>query len=303
MAGVLILIEQHDPVLVPQRHPDPRVPKCQRRSDLHLVGEIDHAALAFRVREGLHQRQNPLPVLQPLDVVGQSTVQRTALSRARRCGAQRGEQVVQDRGQRLGAGQVIGKCTGDRQEPFGDLIRAEVGVQVAVPTTDNPSRQLPGTGRGEYSGCRFHPGQRAEIGDEPAAEGVVGRDLRFAGQAAAGGELHQIGADEHSQSAPDPLAQRRGGLAGEGQTEHLLGPDLAGRHQVNNPSGHRLGLSGPGPRDHQRRLQRGLDDRHLFIGGFREAKVGGQLAGADHRVTCRPSGCSGQLVRTGHLSQ
>ena len=83
----------------------------------------------------------------------------------------------------------------------------------------------------------------------------------------AGRQSDQLGAAEHPQPAPDPLAQRGRGLAGEGQPEHLLRPDLTGGDQVDHPRGHRLGLPRPGTGDHQRRLQRRLDDRRLLAVG------------------------------------
>ncbi len=76
---------------------------------------------------------------------------------------------------------------------------------------------------------------------------------------------------------PDPVRQLAGRLAGEGESEDLLGPRVRVGDQPHHPGGHRLGLARAGPGDDQQRLDRRGDDLGLLRGGGRQVQQLGQL--------------------------
>ena len=89
-----------------------------------------------------------------------------------------------------------------------------------------------------------------------AARGVQRRQVR---EQAAPLEL-----GEALEATLDPLRELTGGLAREGEAEHLIPPDDPVRDQPHDASGHRLGLAAARAGHHQRRRERRLDDGGLL---------------------------------------
>src|SRR5664279_603777 len=102
---------------------------------------------------------------------------------------------------------MVGECAGDGQQPFGDLIRPEIGLQVTVPAGDHPTGELPGRGRREQDRRRLHSDQRTEVGDEPATEGVIGRDLRITVRTVLLTRAEQPGNPHQTQAPTDSLGE------------------------------------------------------------------------------------------------
>ena len=75
VTGVLVFVQQHHPVPLAQRAADARMIPHQGRRNLHLIGEVDHAAFPLGVGEGLNKGQDPLAILQAFDMVDQPAVQ------------------------------------------------------------------------------------------------------------------------------------------------------------------------------------------------------------------------------------
>ena len=282
----------------------------QRGRALHLIAEVDRAGASFRLLVRADQGQDSVPVgesgVQRLEL----GMQRLALTCTARRRLERGGQLGGDLLQFRRRSQVVGQHTGQLQEAFGDQIGSELDVQVAVPAAHDRTRQLPAAGGGQHARGRLDPDQRPEGAQQLTAEGVIGEHGGFAVDRGRSPVVAWQRA-ESTQPLPDPLGQLPGGLAGEGQSEHLLGCDQPVRHQIHDPGSHRLGLAGPGAGDHQQRRQRRLDHRDLLRRRRRLTEQFGQLDRAEpspdprrrHRVTCRPSGCTGQLLRTTQMSQ
>ena len=263
---VLVLVEQHHLVARPQCNTDARMLGDQRRRHLHLICEIDHSGGPLGFGESVDQRKDPGPVLEPLEVADQAAVHGTPLGR-------RGRSIPQPLQHRrdlvrhgLRIGEMVGKAAGHRQEPFGDLIGAEVGGQIAIPASDHPPCQLPGARSAQHLRGRFDAGERTELGDQPAAEGVVGRYLRLTVAAGTPGEP---GRRQRAEPASDPRGQARGSFAGEREPKDLFRHDHTVRDQKKHPRRHGLRLAGSRPGDHQHRFQRRFDHRDLFVGGRR----------------------------------
>ena len=84
------------------------------------------------------------------------------------------------------------------------------------------------------------------LADDAAGVRVVGRDAHLTTVVVwltVGRPCPQAGRPQQAQAAAHAVGQLAGGLAGEGQAEHLIGPHLTAGHQPDHPSGHRLGLS------------------------------------------------------------
>ncbi len=75
----------------------------------------------------------------------------------------------------------------------------------------------------------------------------------------------------------DPLGKLAGGLTREGQTQDLVAADDAVDDEPHDPCRHRLGLAAAGPRHHQDRRQRRLDDALLRLGGRGQLEKVGDL--------------------------
>jgi len=92
---------------------------------------------------------------------------------------------------------------------------------------------------------------------QPAGEGVVGE--------------HQfltlgIGQPGRQQRPAHPAGEFAGGLAGEGQPQHLFRTDRAGAHQPDHPGGHHGGLARTGTGDDHPGFQRCGDRGQLLLG-------------------------------------
>ncbi len=80
---------------------------------------------------------------------------------------------------------------------------------------------------------------------------------------------------ESLQPSLDPLGELAGGLPGEGEAQHLVAPHDPVRDEPHHARRHRLGLAAAGAGDHQRGLERGLDDGALLLRRRELAERGG----------------------------
>ena len=121
------------------------------------------------------------------------------------------------------------------------------------------------------------------VAHQGAGEGVVGGDHRLTKVGRVRGALHspvvlrrggreQAGRTEAGQAGGDALVELGGGLAGEGQSEDLVGADLPGGDQIDNSLGHGGGLARAGSSDHQQGAQPVGDDARLLLGGGVDAE-------------------------------
>jgi hypothetical protein len=302
--GVLIFVEQHHPVALPELCADLRRGHCQLGGRRHLSAEVHHllrphAAVQF-VDEGYQfgafvlggqQLEQPLrrPAIGPAAAGGQVVDESFQLGvGVQQCG---------------GVDQMLGQRTGQPQHQAGHRGRRLLGVQDPRMFADHPEGQLPQLGCADEPGVRFDRQQQSVIAEQRSGEGVVGTD---GGRVLGADVAADAGPGQSCQPGADAPQQLTGGLSGEGEAENLTGPGISVGHQPDHPGGHRLGLSGSGAGDDDQRARWGGDHRGLFGGGCEQAQRLGQFGGAV-QLRCghdRPSGFwAGQMARTGQCPQ
>ncbi len=128
-------------------------------------------------------------------------------------------------------------------------------LDVAGEALDDAGAELVAGGVGDDPGVGLVADAQAVVGEQGGGVGVVGRD---------GGLEHVLPLhDDRAVEQPGgtergghPVAQLGGGLGGEGEAEHLLGPHLARGHQPHDPLRHQRGLAAAGAGHHDRGSQR-----------------------------------------------
>ena len=116
--------------------------------------------------------------------------------------------------------------------------------------------ELVAGGVGDDPGVGLVADPQAVVGEQAGGVGVVGRDrgLEDVLPLDDHGPVEQAGGP---QGGGDPVAQLGRGLGGEGQAEHLLGTDLAGRDQPHHALRHQRGLAAAGAGDDDGRAAAG----------------------------------------------
>ena len=261
VAGVLVLVEQHDAVLRPLPRAHVRHLARDPRGQRHLVAEVDRAqvALAPRVRrDDRHQlapRRQPLQVLEDL----RARLAGARLAEVLRPRRRRVHDPFQLGGDVVDVQQVLGALAGQVEDGGGHRPGPDLDVrELAVPAAHEVVGELPRGGLAEQPGVRLEPEPQAVVGEQRGGVGVVGRDL----------DRLRVGehapARQPAQPRPHPLAQLAGRLAGEREAEHLVRLDDAVRDEPDDARRHRLGLARAGARDDEQRCRRRLDDRGLL---------------------------------------
>ena len=241
-------------------------------------------------------------------------------------GGQGGELLAQ-------VGQVLGGLINGQQVLAQGIAQDQDGVRVVNEALvgkwegaglEQGGDDLPGAGLGDEDGVGVDADAQAVVAHQAAGEGVVGGDHRLAD---VGGidsidgldaspvglrrrDREQTGGAEAGQAGGDTLVQLGGGLSGEGQSEDLVGTDLPGGDQVDDPLGHGGGLARAGSGNDQERTESVGDDACLFLGGgvdverLRESPRG-ELAssGGGHETTLLPSTWTGQESLTMQVRQ
>ncbi|OIQ73580.1 hypothetical protein GALL_447820 [mine drainage metagenome] len=302
--GVLVLVEQHHPEPRPLAFPDRRDLAGEPLGQRHLIAEVEGLVRTLTVPVGVHDVQDPDPLLKGRDEVADLGVGRTR-GLARRGLDDRVDDVPDPRA-RLGRCQDV-LVEGAVEGPHRGDDRRDGGLrrQVLAPVLDDIAGELPLRRLPEDAGPRFDPDPEHVVADEGRGVRVVRRDRRAREVEDTLGR-HRAGqhAVEVPQSHHDSFAQLSGRLARERQTEDLVGLHQAVGDEVHHACGHGLGLPGARAGDDEDRLERGLDDRLLLGRGLmRLPEQRRDLDGAEpgHRPTCSPSSCAGQLRRTGHI--
>ena len=270
--GVLELVEEDDAEALPFDRGDVGEGASQPRCEGHLVGEVHRVPRRLEVGVAARHVHGHAP------------------------GPQRGGHVAQVLGEGPGSGPQRQGVEGPGTVPevlldgvqvdevFGQLPREGEGrvgegglgeVEVADVTVEAHCRlvgELPGRGLREEADGGLDTEPHPVVGDDRAGVGVVGRDRRPSGEdvGRAGGRLRRCrrGPQPRLPQGPQATLDTRGqltrGLAGEGQSEHLVRLDESVGHEPDDPGGHRLGLARPGAGDDEQRLHRRLDDGGLL---------------------------------------
>jgi hypothetical protein len=299
--GVLVLVQQHDAVAVPEHPADLGPGRRQLGGPGDLVPEVEQVAAALLPAVRLREAGEIEPGADHPERVAHPGV---AAPRRVEPGQPGGQRLVV-RAQPPAVDQVLGHLPGEREQvpdqrgqPLGEVReRSGRGAQ-------HPGGELVAGGVGEQPGGGLDADPHPVLGEQPPGEGVVGGDLglpralrpRFAvrvGRAADPG---------FGECLPDPLGQFSGRLVGEGQPEHPVRRDLPGPHQPHHPRGHHRGLPRPGPgHDHLRRERRGDAGQLLGREGNPEQRL--ELLGIGeargHRVRLPTAADSGLVTLWG----
>ncbi len=306
--GVLVLIEQHDLVLLAQLLRDrPDARRDARRSG-HLVGELDVAGLALELLVGPHERGQFQPLtrsrLGPLDRLVDVAAVRGRVGELQH---ERPRLLVE-----LGVvHEVRLELAVEREHPLGHRLRPQPRqlVERSGRRRHHARRQSVARGARDHGRVGLVPQPEPVLRDQPRGERVVRQDDLLAFVVDAVGAQH-AGRDERS---ADAVGQLGGRLAREGEAEHLARTDLACADEPDDPCCHHRGLPGPGAGDDDSRLERRGDRRELLVAErhadgrdqvigcsqrrlpVRRAPCRERRDGTTHEITCRPSPRPGQL--------
>ncbi len=231
--GVLVLVEQHHPVLLAQQPADLGALLGEPGGGGDLVAEVEQAELLLAGPVVLDQVQQFLPAAGglrdgPEVLVGELDA------------GQGVEQLLVVLPQLRGFDQVLGEF-GVQRDQFGDQRGEGAGERRvgAAGLAQHPGGELEAGGVGEQPDVGLDAQPQAVLLQQGAGEGVVGGDLRVA-------ERVVLADAGPQQRGADAFGEFAGGLVGEGQAEHLLGTDRAGADQPDHPGGHHGGLAGAG---------------------------------------------------------
>jgi hypothetical protein len=194
---------------------------------------------------------------------------------------------------------VRAEFAGQFEEPLRHRGRPQPGqVPQAGGVGDDARGESEPCGAGDQPGVALDAQPQPVLGDQPSGERVVGEDQFLAGLGVGGEYPGPV------QRLPHAAAQLAGGLAGEGQTEHLFGQHLAGPDEPHHPRGHHRRLAGPGAGDDHCRFQR-RGDRCELLPGEVDVEDAAELCRfrEPHRSTCPPRPDAGQLFANGHVRQ
>ena len=269
VAGVLVLIEEHDLVAGTLDRAHLGMAGSDPRRQRDLVAIVDHFPHGLGLCVGGHHRQQLLPGAlaggDPADPGRHLALE----GLAGRVQPSPGPLDV------IRGAQVLGEFRGQVEHGHGHPLRGAVDrVHRAAVGGDHPGRDLPRHRRGDEPQRRLHRLPERVVGDEPGGVGVVGGHHRLAVQVLPGGRgpaarapvtrrrvrRGQLGRPGRFRSADgearpsqagqpgaDPLPELGGGLAGEGEAEHPLRRDHAVGDQPDQPRCHGLALARAGP--------------------------------------------------------
>ena len=229
MACVLVLVEQHGTEGPPLTRRNVRIALHQLGGQRHLTAEVECGLFTHRVAQRRHHRQQFTAFVDDLLDLDEVFARRRTLPRAGRQCVDHRPQVVAPRGQRVEIDEMFGHLAVQPQHCLGHAGGHFGGVQRAGPVRHDRERELPQLGLAQQRRTRFDGQQQPVVGDEPARVRVIGAHLGVGrtqprGQHAVGVPVHQGWRPrEHRESTPNAGAQFAGRLAGERESEDLVG--------------------------------------------------------------------------------
>lgn len=261
--GVLVLVQQHDPVVVAQDAAH-LGESGELRGQGDLVAEVEQVLPAFGGPVADHQ-------------VGQFAAGGGGLEDLAQVGVAEPDAVqgVQETGvpgaQVFGAHEVLGQFAVEGKEVADQVGEGPGERRVgAGGLAQDPRGELVAGGVGEQAGGRLKAETQAVVGQEAAREGVVRRDRGLARRVVRVDHV-RVGHARSDQGRTDAFGELAGRLVGEGEPEDLLRGDLAGADQPHHACRHHRRLAGPGSgHDHLRRGRR--DDAGRLLGGEGDAE-------------------------------
>ena len=277
--GVLVLVEEHDGILLALDAPDLRLGTGQLRRQRDLVGEVHQPELLLEPAVALDQVEDLGALGHLVQDLGDLALGPRGLQRgleARPLPRLPGADIVD-------AAQVLVELAVEREEVVDGELRvlAEHLDRAGVPL-DGPGGHLVAGRVGHHPRVGLEADPQAVLGEQGGGIGVVRRDD---GLDALGGltvvadhPLVEPGGGQRGADLGRQLGRR---LGGEGQPEHLVGPHLPRRHEVDHPGRHHRGLAGTRSGDdhawHQGSPDRLPLRRAELEGGLHQARqVGGR---------------------------
>ena len=284
--GVLVLVEEHYPVLLAIPVDDGVDLLADLQCQGYLIRELDQseatllAAVAggqlgqYRKRgdRGQGVSDRPVRCLLARITVGQIGQVAETVDQCPEVVGSSGLTKVNGR-------RILGQGTAELQHGIGDEVEAfaEGHEPPVAEVDDDATGQEPGAGFAQQHRLGFAAEQQGVVGEQAAGEGIVGGHVRgieqvgrLGGRALVrvgvdgDGDRHEAGRFEVADALVDALTELAGRLAGEGESENLVGASVAVGEQPQHPVGHGLGLAAAGSGDDEGRRERRFDDRLLL---------------------------------------
>ena len=173
---------------------------------------------------------------------------------------------------------MLGHLTGQVDDGMDDgRGRKRNVIHRSVMALDHLGRELPCGSLGQQPRLGLHPQAQRMLTNQTTGIRVVGRDRGCATQHLGAVLLlyrsPHANVTQPAQAPRDALGELGGRLAGEGQSQDLVGLHVTVGDQPDDPRGHRLGLARAGASHDQQRTHRRLDDGAL-LGGRRRVAQG-----------------------------
>ena len=177
---VLVLVEEHNPELVPLGGADLGLVGGEPGAELDLVGEVHQPEVGLHPPVAGNQVEQ---LAAALDGVGgllhHADVRRPVLALALllRCGPEPGERLAVDPAHVVGPDQVLAHLAVEVEEGLDDCLGvvAQVGDHAGVPV-HHPRTELVAGRVGDDPGVRLVPDPQPVVGQQAGGVGVVGRD-------------------------------------------------------------------------------------------------------------------------------
>ncbi len=304
---VLVLVEEHHREPLALHHADVGLLHGEPGAQLDLVGVVHQPEVALEPavsHDEVHQLATALDGVDRLRgrlEVGLAALAGLLLLEREQEG---GLGLAVELEHVLGADEVLAHRAVEGEEVL-DRGRRVVGQEPhlgRVPL-DHPRAELVARRVREHAGVGLVADAQAVVGQQAGGVGVVGRHGRLDGLVAVRARLGQQPGGQ--QRLADLGAELARGLGRERQAQHLVGPHLLGRDEVDDPGGHQGGLARPGPGDHDGRLERRPDGLPLLGAGREVPAASGRPAPAAWRSSPgrhRP-GALDRADRTGSRSR
>ena len=286
-ARVLVLVEQHGAIPLAVGGDDLGMLLADGERERDLVGELDVAALLLRLGVGVgevEQRRQRVDDAERVDERGEVGALARRLDRQ----PPHLQEVARHGPHVATVGDVLGERTAEREHRARDAV--ERCIEFDEPGVgrrgDDRSRELPGGCLAEHGRVGLAPDEHRVLAVDRAREGVVGSDRR--GLERIERDLGDALVDELCDALAHSLGELGGGLAREGQPEHLGHVDVAVREQPDDSVRHGLGLAAARARDDDRlAMGVGLDDGALLAGRRVEPEPRGDLECAERGASAR----------------
>ena len=288
----MVLVEQDDPVTGAQRCRDVGVLLDEREGEGDLVRELDEPVARFPGGElGREVEQRDRGGEYRYELVDRAV---GAAAAGRQVGDAR--EFVEHGPHVVGVDEVFGEGVRDVEHGGRHPVDAEVvvGEPLVAGPGDDAAGQLPGGRGAEHRAVGVAADEHRVVAVQARGEGVVGRDGRLRERVDDGhgmlGAGRQRRPAERRQPLADAVREFRGGLAGEGEAEHLVGGDVAVRDEPEHARRHRLGLARACPRNDECGPERRLNDRPLLGRRAVQPERVRDGVGADRRARRREGG-------------